>query len=80
MVTLVHVYNRWSRSEIRAYVDGQLVSSTDMSWLVSTSDVSVCLGVIGEGVVFGICACARHIFCISVHIMCLRLTQRLTLL
>ncbi|KAK7469905.1 hypothetical protein BaRGS_00036068 [Batillaria attramentaria] len=38
MVTLVHVYNRWSRSEMRAYVDGQLVSSTDMSWLVSTSD------------------------------------------
>ncbi|PVD34451.1 hypothetical protein C0Q70_05725 [Pomacea canaliculata] len=38
MVTLVHVYNRWSRSEIRCYVDGQLVSSADMSWLVSTSD------------------------------------------
>ncbi|KAK3778710.1 hypothetical protein RRG08_012982 [Elysia crispata] len=38
MITLVHVYNRWSKSEVRCYVDGHLVSSGDMSWLVSTSD------------------------------------------
>ncbi|XP_048243612.1 neurobeachin-like isoform X2 [Haliotis rufescens] len=38
MVTISHVYNRWSKSEIKCYVDGQLVSSADMSWLVSTSD------------------------------------------
>ncbi|XP_059162921.1 neurobeachin-like isoform X4 [Physella acuta] len=38
MITLVHVYNRWSKSEVRCYVDGQLNSSADMSWLVSTSD------------------------------------------
>lgn len=40
MVTIVFVYNRWTKSEIRCYVDGQLASGTDMSWLVSTSDVS----------------------------------------
>ncbi|XP_053400196.1 neurobeachin-like isoform X2 [Mercenaria mercenaria] len=38
MVSIVHVYNRWSKSEIRCYVDGQLASGTDMSWLVSTYD------------------------------------------
>ncbi|KAL5011723.1 hypothetical protein ScPMuIL_010274 [Solemya velum] len=38
MVTVVHVYNRWSKSELRCYVDGQLASTTDMSWLVNTSD------------------------------------------
>lgn len=68
MVTLVHVYNRWSRSEIRAYVDGQLVSSTDMSWLVSTSDVSVHLDGTEEGLVvcFGILTCTRHSVYINV--------------
>ncbi len=40
MVTIVHVYNRWSKSEIRCFVDGQQVSATEMTWLVSTSDVS----------------------------------------
>ena len=40
MLSIVHVYNRWSKSEIRCYVDGQLASGTDMSWLVSTYDVS----------------------------------------
>ena len=44
MVSVVHVYNRWSKSEIRCYVDGQMVSGTDMSWLVSTSDVSTSYG------------------------------------
>ncbi|CAL1540734.1 unnamed protein product, partial [Lymnaea stagnalis] len=38
MISIVHVYNRWSKSEVRCYVDGQLNSSADMSWLVSTSD------------------------------------------
>ncbi|XP_036367591.1 neurobeachin isoform X5 [Octopus sinensis] len=38
MVTVCHVYYRWSRSELRCYVDGELVSFTDMSWLVSTND------------------------------------------
>ncbi|CAH1776878.1 unnamed protein product [Owenia fusiformis] len=38
MVTIVHVYNRWSKSEIRAYVNGEMVSSTDMTWLVNTND------------------------------------------
>lgn len=39
MVTVVHVYNRWSKSELRCYVNGEIVSGADISWLVSTSDV-----------------------------------------
>ena len=38
MVTICHIYYRWSKSELRCYVDGELVSLTDMSWLVSTND------------------------------------------
>ncbi|XP_052674845.1 neurobeachin-like isoform X3 [Crassostrea angulata] len=38
MVTVVHVYNRWSKSELRCYVNGEIVSGADISWLVSTSD------------------------------------------
>ena len=41
MVTVVHIYNRWSKSELNCYVDGNLVSHTEMSWLVNTSDVSI---------------------------------------
>lgn len=40
MVSIVHIYNRWSRSEVRAYVNGKFVSSTEMSWFVNTNDVS----------------------------------------
>ncbi|XP_071511589.1 neurobeachin-like isoform X5 [Diadema antillarum] len=38
MVTVVHVYNRWRTSEIKCYVNGQLVSSGEMQWYVNTSD------------------------------------------
>jgi hypothetical protein len=41
MVSIVHIYNRWSKSELKCYVDGALVSQTDMSWFVNTSDVSL---------------------------------------
>jgi len=41
MVTIVFVYNRWSKSELICYVDGQLASHTEMSWLVNTSDVRI---------------------------------------
>ena len=40
MVSVVHLYNRWSKNELNCYVDGQLVSHTEMAWLVNTSDVS----------------------------------------
>lgn len=40
MVSIVHVYNRWRTSEIKCYVDGQLVSSGEMQWNISTNDVS----------------------------------------
>ncbi|KAL3880049.1 hypothetical protein ACJMK2_032321, partial [Sinanodonta woodiana] len=58
MVTVVHVYNRWSKSEIRCYVDGQLASGTEMSWLVSTNDpFDKCfIGASSEGD-------ADHMFC-----------------
>ncbi|CAM9528017.1 unnamed protein product [Lampetra planeri] len=38
MITIVHVYNRWKNCEIRCYVDGNLVSSGDMAWYISTND------------------------------------------
>ncbi|KAI1883660.1 hypothetical protein AGOR_G00233850 [Albula goreensis] len=38
MVTIVHVYNRWKNSEISCYVNGELASYGDISWLVNTSD------------------------------------------
>ncbi|XP_062597787.1 neurobeachin-like isoform X2 [Saccostrea cucullata] len=58
MVTVVHVYNRWSKSELRCYVNGEIVSSTDISWLVSTSDPfdKCVLGASSEGE-------TDHMFC-----------------
>ena len=40
MLALVFIYNRWTKSEIKCFVNGQLASSTEMAWLVSTTDVS----------------------------------------
>lgn len=41
MISIVHIYNRWRNSEIRCYVNGQLVSYGDMAWHVNTNDVSM---------------------------------------
>lgn len=41
MISIVHIYSRWRNSEIRCYVNGQLVSYGDMAWHVNTNDVSV---------------------------------------
>ncbi|KAK6295851.1 hypothetical protein J4Q44_G00335640 [Coregonus suidteri] len=38
MICIVHIYNRWRNSEIRCYVNGQLVSYGDMAWHVNTND------------------------------------------
>ncbi|MGH0176747.1 UNVERIFIED_CONTAM: hypothetical protein FKN15_073478 [Acipenser sinensis] len=38
MVTIVHVYNRWKNSEISCYVNGELASYGEITWLVNTSD------------------------------------------
>ncbi|XP_061828501.1 neurobeachin-like isoform X1 [Nerophis lumbriciformis] len=38
MISVVHVYSRWRNSEIRCYVNGQLVSYGDMAWHVNTND------------------------------------------
>ncbi|KAJ8281129.1 hypothetical protein GJAV_G00063860 [Gymnothorax javanicus] len=38
MVTLVHVYHRWKNSEIWCYVNGELASYEDATWLVNTND------------------------------------------
>ncbi|KAF2368096.1 protein of unknown function DUF4704 [Trinorchestia longiramus] len=38
MVAVVYIYNRWSRSEIKVFVNGQLASATEMTWLVNTND------------------------------------------
>lgn len=41
MLAVVYIYNRWTKSEIKCLVNGQLASSTEMAWFVSTNDVSV---------------------------------------
>lgn len=41
MIAVVYIYNRWTKSEIKCLVNGQLASSTEMAWLVSTNDVSL---------------------------------------
>lgn len=38
MVAVVYIYNRWSKSEIKVFVNGQLASNTEMTWLCSTND------------------------------------------
>ncbi|XP_048382932.1 lipopolysaccharide-responsive and beige-like anchor protein isoform X2 [Stegostoma tigrinum] len=38
MVTIIHIYNRWKNSEIRCYVNGELASFGEITWLVNTSD------------------------------------------
>jgi hypothetical protein len=40
---IVYIYNRWTKSEIKCLVNGQLASSTEMAWFVSTNDVSIFL-------------------------------------
>ncbi|VDK40939.1 unnamed protein product, partial [Gongylonema pulchrum] len=37
-VAISHVYSRWSKSEIQCFVDGQMIESFDVPWLVSTTD------------------------------------------
>ncbi|OWR53440.1 neurobeachin like protein, partial [Danaus plexippus plexippus] len=38
-IAVVYIYNRWTKSEIKCLVNGQLASSTEMAWFVSTNDV-----------------------------------------
>ncbi|KAK9869980.1 hypothetical protein WA026_006077 [Henosepilachna vigintioctopunctata] len=38
MLAIVYIYNRWTKSEIKCLVNGQLASSTEMAWFVSTND------------------------------------------
>lgn len=38
MIAIVYIYNRWSKSEIKCFVNGQLASTTEMSWLVHSND------------------------------------------
>lgn len=40
MIAIVYIYNRWTKSEIKCLVNGQLASSTEMAWFVSSNDVS----------------------------------------
>ena len=41
MIAVVYIYNRWTKSEIKCLVNGQLASSTEMAWFVSTNDVNI---------------------------------------
>ncbi|XP_072155979.1 neurobeachin isoform X4 [Bemisia tabaci] len=38
MLAVIYIYNRWTKSEIKCLVNGQLASSTEMAWFVSTND------------------------------------------
>ncbi|KAF4532523.1 hypothetical protein B566_EDAN010815 [Ephemera danica] len=38
MIAVVYIYNRWTKSEIKCFVNGQLASSTEMAWCVSTNE------------------------------------------
>ncbi|XP_017773305.1 PREDICTED: neurobeachin isoform X3 [Nicrophorus vespilloides] len=38
MLAVVYIYNRWTKSEIKCLVNGQLASATEMAWFVSTND------------------------------------------
>ena len=38
MLAVVYIYNRWTKSEIKCFVNGQLASTTEMTWSISTSD------------------------------------------
>lgn len=39
MIAIVYIYNRWTKSEIKCVVNGQLASSTEMAWFVSANEV-----------------------------------------
>lgn len=51
MIAIVYIYNRWTKSEIKCLVNGQLASSTEMAWFVSTNDVSSVYTVLSKDVI-----------------------------
>jgi len=51
MIAIVYIYNRWTKSEIKCLVNGQLASSTEMAWFVSTNDVSSVCAVLSKDVI-----------------------------
>ncbi|XP_035708538.1 neurobeachin isoform X2 [Folsomia candida] len=38
MICVVYIYNRWTKNEIKCFVNCQLASSTEMSWFVSSNE------------------------------------------
>ncbi|EUB57642.1 Neurobeachin [Echinococcus granulosus] len=38
MLTIAFVYNRWTKSELRCYVNGKITSSVEMAWPITGSD------------------------------------------
>ncbi|MFH4978421.1 hypothetical protein AB6A40_005130 [Gnathostoma spinigerum] len=37
-VAISYIYSRWSKSEVQCFIDGRLIETIDMTWLVSTTD------------------------------------------
>ncbi|CAJ0580841.1 unnamed protein product, partial [Mesorhabditis spiculigera] len=37
-VAIAHIYSRWTKGEIKCYIDGQLVETIDMNWASTVSD------------------------------------------
>jgi len=57
MIAIVYIYNRWTKSEIKCLVNGQLASSTEMAWFVSTNDVSSVYAVLSKDVIANFFSC-----------------------
>ncbi len=41
MLTVVHVYHRWQKSEIRCFVNGQQIDSAEMVWYCGATEVKL---------------------------------------
>lgn len=39
MLSVVHVYHRWQKSEIRCFVNGQQIDSAEMVWFCGATEV-----------------------------------------
>lgn len=59
-IAVVYIYNRWTKSEIKCLVNGQLASSTEMAWFVSTNDVSctIFISFLLKAFQCGVCCCS----------------------
>lgn len=91
MIAIVYIYNRWTKSEIKCLVNGQLASSTEMAWFVSANDVSrqtkIFIIFFFAGLQYLFFVCFEMIYCgmgrltvINAQIPCLRRSRYMSIL